>query len=50
MSKESLPLCPMGFNFLLNNIVWLFVLLNEETCCQKCSKLTTSKGIVLIVF
>ncbi len=50
MSKESLPLSPMGFNVLLNTLVWLYVLLNEEACCQKCSKLTTCKGIVLIVF
>lgn len=50
MGKESLPLCPMGFDFFLNTFVWLYVLLNEETCCQKCSKLTTCKGIVLIVF
>ena len=50
MGKESLPLCPIGFDVLLNTLVWLFVLLNEETCCQKCSKLTTCKGIVLIVF
>ena len=50
MSKESFSLSSMGFNVLLYILVWLYVLLNEETCCQKCSKLTTCKGVVLIVF
>jgi len=50
MSKESLPFRSMGFHILLNILVGAYVLLDEEACCQKCSKLTTCKGIVLIVF
>jgi hypothetical protein len=34
MSKESFSLCPMGFNVLLYTLVWLYVLLNEETSSQ----------------